>query len=333
MIRAVLETHPEFDLGAIDIITDRSPLRKLFAFVSHESDDFEFGVQVVGKTALFVRMEKQTRDTIPQGQFQGYRQAFQDEYTEVASSIKETTSHHRIVEYGFGGLRLLVRSAVDAYLKEFALIPSQRFDEQDEEDEDETLVKSMRATALDTAAPSVTKTPEAPGLTIVPGGCKIPHAAVVELTTRAKYGKTPFFLSQKVPDLWISQTPNFIKAAYQNVGTNWSRARSRQSRKAEFVDIDVLSMKEILAKWVAENAETVSAFLTVLRQVVNAARDMKAPSIVSFKKAEDGLFICKATDKTVPVLSGDLREKWFASEGNSKQLGQPSSSGKQKNKA
>lgn len=312
VIRAVWEMHPEFDLGNIDIITDRSPLRKLFEFVSHENEDFQFGVQVVGKTAMFVRMEKQTRKVIPQGQFQGYRRAFQDEYMKVAASAEGSTSYHRIVEYRFGGVRLLVRSAVDAYLGDSALKSKQGIDEQDEEGQG-SLVKSMRATALDTVAPSVIENPEAPSLTIIPGDYNTPHTAVAEFATRALYGKTPFVLNQKMPDLWFAQIPFYIKAAYQNSGTKRSGARSLQPRMAEFVNIDILPMKERLAEWAAENAKTISGFLKVLRQVLDAAREMKAPCLVSYKRDEDTVLICKATDQIVPVLSEDLRKKWFAS--------------------
>lgn len=327
--------HPEFDLGEIDIITDRSPLRKLFEFVSSENEDFQFGVQVVGKTAMFVRMEQQTREMIPQGQFQGYRRAFQEGYTKIASSAEGSTSYHRIVEYGFGGLRLLVRSAVDAYLGDSALMPKPGIDGQDKVGQ-ESVVKSMRPTALDSVTPSAIANPKVPGLTIIPGDCNIPHTAVAEFATRAIYGKTPFALSQKMLDLWFAQTPNYIKAAYQNGGTKWSRARVLQPRVAEFVNIDILPMKEKLAEWAAENAKTISMFLAVLRQVLDAAREMKAPSLVSYKRDEDSLWICKATDDRVSVLSEDLRKKWFASGGgteDAQQLQQPSNLEEQEKEA
>ena len=156
----------------------------------------------------------------------------------------------------------------------------QGIDEQDEEGYG-ILVKFMRAPALDTVAPSAIDILEAPGLIIIPRDCNNPQRAVVELTTRAIYGKTPFVLSQKMPDLWFVLTPDFIKAAHQNAGAKWSQARSLQSRMAESVNVDILLMKENLAEWAAENAKTISRFLTVLGQVLDAARDMKAPSLVS----------------------------------------------------
>lgn len=328
LVRAVLEMHPDFCFGELDIITDRSPLRKLFAFAINESEDFQFCIQFIGKTALFVRTEKRTRDEISLGDFQGYRQAFEDAYTKVASSAQGSTSHHRIVEYSFGEFRLLVRSAIDAYLNDFAKIPSQKIDAQDEEeDEVKSLINPMRATALDTAPPSAETTP-APGLKIVRSGYNIPHAAGAELTTRAKHGRNPFFLSQKMPNLWISQTPHFIKAAYQNAGTDRARAQSRQARVAEFVEIEILSVKEELVKWTAENEKTVSRFLTVLRQVVDSARILKAACLVSYQKDGDSLLVRKATDEMMSVLPEELHRKWPANHGeteDSQQLEQPSS--------
>ncbi len=71
-----------------------------------------------GNTALFVRIERQTREELPSTIFHGYRQAFEEQYTKLLASAKGSTSHHRIVRYRFGGLDLLVRSGVDAYLRE-----------------------------------------------------------------------------------------------------------------------------------------------------------------------------------------------------------------------
>jgi hypothetical protein len=96
----------------------------------------------------------------------------------------------------------------------------QGIDEQDEEGYG-ILVKFMRAPALDTVAPSAIDIPEAPGLIFIPGDCNILHTTMAELMTRTIYGKTQFVLSQKMPNLWFAQIPNFIKAAHQNAGAKW----------------------------------------------------------------------------------------------------------------
>jgi len=311
LIRAVLEMQPNFDLGMMDIVTDRRPLRRLFAFVSGDGEDFEFGVESIGTTLLFARMEKQTRDLIPEGRFQGYRQAFEEEYTKLEKSAKGSTSHHRIVHYDFGGLRLLVRSAVDAYIGELAPTLDQETSQHSQQDGDEDLVKFIKVTSLGRAAPSIIETPKAPGLTVIPGGQNVPLSAVTELKTRSKFAKKPFNLTQKMPDLWISQTPNFIDAAHQNVGTKWSRAKYNEPRLAEFMDIDIKPMTEDLAEWETENAKTIYSFLIVLRQIIDTARSMETPCIVRYEKDKDVLLVSKAESGVVPIQVDVMKEKWF----------------------
>ena len=57
LIRAVHTCQPEFDFTHVSIVTDRKPVRCLLGFVRAEPVAFEFGVAVIGSTALFTRME------------------------------------------------------------------------------------------------------------------------------------------------------------------------------------------------------------------------------------------------------------------------------------
>ncbi len=308
LIRAVVTMHPNFSFDTIDVMTDRRPIRKLFAFVSGDAEYFEFGVEVIGTTALFVRMEKQTRDEIPPGAFQGYRRAFEEEYTKLSISAKGSTSHHRVIHYNFGGLQFLVRSAVDAYVEDLTKTPEAP--KASDKHKGDDLIKYMKAASLGNAAPSIVDRPEAPGLTVVHGGRNIPHAAVLELKTCFKFAKKPFELQQKMPDLWISQTPNFVEAAHQNVGTKWSRKKDGQPRLAEFVKHEVKPMREELINWEDANATTLRKLLAVLRQVVEAAKAINAPCIVSYQREEAALWVTKAGRGMIPSMPEDLHKKW-----------------------
>lgn len=241
--------HPKFDFGKLNIVTDRRPLRKHFGFVRDETDDFEFGVEAIGKILLFVRMERMTRESIPPGAFQGYRREFEQAYTKLSSSAEGSTSHYRIARYNLGGLRLTVRSAFDAYLEEVALKLEASVGGGKEKHREEDLTADVKAALLGEDAPSTIDTPEAPCVHLIRGGENIPYAALLELKTRSKFGKKPWNIEEKMPDLWLSQTPTLIEAAHQNVGTRYSRALSSWPRLAEFVDIDVRNMHEVLNDW------------------------------------------------------------------------------------
>lgn len=123
LILAVQADQPDFDFAAVEVVSDRRPLRRLYGFVTGEPEAFEFGVEAVGNAALFIRRERQTWDELPSSTFHGYRQAFGEYYTKLSASAKGSTSQHDIVRYKFGGLNLLVRSGVDAYLQELVKWP------------------------------------------------------------------------------------------------------------------------------------------------------------------------------------------------------------------
>lgn len=48
MVCAVSTLHSDFDFEYINVVTDRKSIRKLFAFVAGEKNDFEFGVELIG---------------------------------------------------------------------------------------------------------------------------------------------------------------------------------------------------------------------------------------------------------------------------------------------
>lgn len=309
-MRAVYEMHPKFDFGQVDVVTDRRPLRKLIGFVENEVEDFEFGAEAIGNTVLFVRMEKITRETIPPGAYRGYRQRFEEAYTKISSSAGGSTSHHRIARYNLGGLDFIVRSAFDAYLEDVASKLEVSTGSGKERHREEDLTSYMKAASLLGDAPSMNDTPEAPGLHVIHGGEKIPYAALVEFKTRSRFSKSPWNIKEKLPDLWLSQTPTLIEAAHQNVGTKWSRAQFPGPRMAEFVDITVRDMHAELNNWQTRNSNTIRNFLIVLEKVVAIARASRCPLIVKYVKEGDRLVIAKAETGGVPTLPVEIRTQW-----------------------
>ena len=117
IIQAVLTSDPSFNLNKIDIITDRTNLRRLLQFASGQSHkDFEIAVEVVNKTVLFTRLENRPRVYIKPGQPGGYGFRFEKAFTRPPGAVKGSTGHYRIVNYTIGGLNMLLRFEVDGAL-------------------------------------------------------------------------------------------------------------------------------------------------------------------------------------------------------------------------
>lgn len=211
LIRAVLTVQPEFAFDGLDIVSDRRPLSHLLNFARNpkECSSFKFGVQLVGKTLILVRIEDKTRDYSTHLQ---YRNAFEQTYTAVEPVAKRTTSHHRILNYKFGGINLLVRFVADAYLPKHPSVVTGEPTESSAAD----LVKWTNAMTLASPPPSLEDPNVARGVFVVDGGRLVPQAAVLELTTRSAFSKIPFKINTKIPDLWISQTPHFVGAYYKH---------------------------------------------------------------------------------------------------------------------
>ncbi|KAJ9160968.1 Isoprenoid biosynthetic process [Coniochaeta hoffmannii] len=113
LFRALYVEERDFQIGDIDLVTDRSNIRKLLRFVQGSSNDaFQIQVETAGsKTALFTRVEARPTDII-QG-FRGYGHSFEKAYTKKQSG---STAHHRIVGYDFGGINCIVRHETDGYV-------------------------------------------------------------------------------------------------------------------------------------------------------------------------------------------------------------------------
>ncbi|KAK1907872.1 hypothetical protein P3342_006202 [Pyrenophora teres f. teres] len=92
--------NPGFEMGSVDVITDRNNIRKLLRFLDGtSSESFQIQVEIVdGKMALFTRMEDETT-TVIQG-FRGYGRNFEKACTK---STTGTSGYHRIISFAMRG--------------------------------------------------------------------------------------------------------------------------------------------------------------------------------------------------------------------------------------
>ena len=297
LIHAVRTCQPDFDFTNISIVTDRKPVRCLLGFVRAEPGAFKFGVTVIGKTALFTRIETRTRDQTLRPH-NGYRNAFEGHYTKISASAARTTSHHRVVKYDFADQTFLLRYAVDAYLGDLAkaLMQADGIENTDRG----PLVE--RHESINTRGESPSKTlPRSTPVTVIDGGRHIPHAATLELTTRAQHKHAPDCIEQKIPEFWISQTLNYHLCFHRE-------KKDGPNRSTTFHCIRLIPMGGLLIGWEKDNAEKLRALAHVLGQVIRAAKELGGSCTASSDGTEGAsLKVSRAEREEVPALPEEMQ--------------------------
>ncbi|KAJ4418782.1 hypothetical protein N0V82_005347 [Gnomoniopsis sp. IMI 355080] len=119
LFRALYLANPSFDIRSTHVVTDRNNLRKLLSFVNpslgkDERNTFTMNIEIVNNTAIFCREETATQEYIAPHEFRGFGHEFEKAYT--TCSLHDSTGHHRIISYHFGGLNLILRHETDGYL-------------------------------------------------------------------------------------------------------------------------------------------------------------------------------------------------------------------------
>ncbi|KAK3400899.1 hypothetical protein B0T20DRAFT_348045 [Sordaria brevicollis] len=116
LIRSIQAVNPDFDWTQTDIVTNASNLRKMFILFSNQQMENERFDLTWKNGVLF--LSKWTKDphlNSSVGHGSGFEKATCIHEDDEDELLKSSASHHRVIEYRFGGLRLVVQSEVDAY--------------------------------------------------------------------------------------------------------------------------------------------------------------------------------------------------------------------------
>ena len=253
MFRAIYEVHPKHDLEDVDVVICRNTMAKFFDFVTVNSKNFEIDVEIIGDKAVFIRKEKKTTEFIDE--FRGFGHTFPEEYTRWDSAVKGSSSHHRIAEYEFAGLKYLLRFETDGYLAEktkgVEKAPSQRQRGTADLANTTTLLSSSEIFTIGEKRPVL-----GPGLVIRKGGSEVDQRASIEIKTRAAHKVLD--MGSVLPRLWMSQTPNLI-AAYHRGG--------------RFDDVQTVDVRKDLEKWEKRNSVNLRKLDAVIRRVIDTVQN------------------------------------------------------------
>ncbi|ORY11542.1 hypothetical protein BCR34DRAFT_624793 [Clohesyomyces aquaticus] len=278
LFRALYIEQPEFDVTGVDVVTDRNNLRKLLGFVNKRwsrggREDFTMHVEVRGKTAILQRQESKTMEFIPKGQIRGYGHGFERKCME--SRVKGSTGHHRIIGYRFGGLDFVVRHETDGYVGD-------------------NLSSVLDALSLSN---SISKAEEShpasrnSKLFLQKAGQAIPLSSTLEVKTRVAHKPLPF--KNVVSQLWVSQTPNLVRAYHAN---------------GAFAVPVVENMTDQVKAWEEQNQDDLGMLAGLIGRIREVVREGGGRAVLKYDAKRDALMFEEVAGKM--MLPGDLYGKW-----------------------
>ncbi|RFU27828.1 hypothetical protein B7463_g8523, partial [Scytalidium lignicola] len=214
LFRALYITNPSYDIRSTDIVTDRNNIRKLFSFINPTStrnglETFTINIEVTKNTAIFCRQETATQEFIGSHEFKGYGHEF--EKANTINQVSGSTGHHRIISYRFSDLNFIVRHETDGYVDTGKWMHSSSSKGQ----ESVSLFSMLKSLSLSSTKSPTNIVPPGSRLIIKEEGQVVPLESTLEIKTRVS--RKPLQIGDVIAQLWISQTPQLVRAYHQNV--------------------------------------------------------------------------------------------------------------------
>jgi len=114
LVQACRRSRPDFQSEKVDVLSGLNNLRQIFKFVSGTDwQPFRADIQMIGKTMMMTRWEKDLNSMTHTSLCRGYGQGFEKVCTKQEEKAREATSHHRIVNYALGDLSVVVQYQAD----------------------------------------------------------------------------------------------------------------------------------------------------------------------------------------------------------------------------
>ncbi|TVY62851.1 hypothetical protein LSUE1_G010080 [Lachnellula suecica] len=293
LFRALFVENPSFDIGSIDLVSDRNNIRKLLSFINPKSsrnglETFTIKIEVTKDTAIFCRMATAVSEIVGPREFKGFGYEFEKAYT--TSQISGSTGHHRIISYRFADLNIIVRHETDGYVKVEGDAPtSSKILKDHENDNLSDLLDSLALSPIDL---EVKSTSALSRLTVKKEGKVVPLESILEIKTRVAH--RPLSMQETVAQLWASQTPKLVRA-YHNNGMF-------QRPKVEDVTVEI-------REWEEQNQTHLKKLTVLIKTIISAVKECGGKATLKYDEKGDKLVVWKLVDEK-PMLPNNLYFKW-----------------------
>ncbi|KAK7698130.1 hypothetical protein SLS64_012805 [Diaporthe eres] len=290
--------NPTARFDEIDVLTNRNSLRKFFDFCKGRvQESFRVNLHLVNDTLIIERCVKSTTEFLYGSSSSGFGHNFEKAATRLHRGLENSSGHHRVLRYDFGGLKCAVRFEVDA-----------SYDDPDTVGEGERHVAEAESygeevASLATAFSSIAVNKASSGSTggsadTIPRGAGTDQASVAELKSRKDHSSKP--KPNWLPQLWLGRTRYLITGHHEN-GT--------------FDDVRVHDLREELEAWEKNevNQEALQKMAALLSRLRDTVRTNQAKSCVALcEKAVKPytLRIHASTSRKGPLPASVVEKFW-----------------------
>ncbi|KAF9259086.1 hypothetical protein L218DRAFT_963957 [Marasmius fiardii PR-910] len=296
------ENGTVFDWSSVDIVTDRNGLRKLFRWIKAKESlskglqnaavaqpfqpwkpnkDWRIDLQLAGeKTVLFSRWEQNTKE-LPGLPVTTYGLSFERATTKEGKGCEGTEGHHRIVQYDFGGLNIVVRFEVDAFISSAPRSKTTTTSQASTDQTFDDMLSAMSKTSITPQNEEIqTVSDGETSLKIWKAGNMSPTNSIVELATISKkrFDQSAYDWEEVAVQMLISGTPQLYLGIHD-------RGRFQEVKQKSFSESVELQRAE----------ENVKSALIKLRRVLE---DIKKLAV---ENGEDGRLSLVCTDGELKV--------------------------------
>ena len=256
-VESIFRMNLSFDPSTIDVFGCGSTLGDILRFSMGVPQPFSFIVQIVGRTAFFLRRNHSPTELIDN--VYGYGHVFPEAYTTWSQDVKGSASHQRIIEYSFGGLQFLVRFEADGYI----------LDQADSSEDEEAGDRSRKATSdrsTETSTDDLVEkllegiiTPSSrrverseEKLTVRTEGRRVPQSDVFDLKTRSSRKQRYEVMAEQLPRLWVRQIQQFVLAFHTG---------------GHFDPPDVIDVTTDIIKWEQKSKTALTRMATLIKDI------------------------------------------------------------------
>jgi len=292
--------QPEPPKMGFDVVCCSSTFGYLVSFCNEtEPRPFRMHVEIIGGAMHLLRRERSPRELIPD--VKGHGHTFPEANTTWGIGLKGSTSHQRLTRYKFGGLNIIQRAEIDACLdtpnkssSDLATRSRSPSPEQKRQPNVDELTERVARTNISPTTPASSSTDIALYYNPV---SETPQSALIDIKTRSIARKTQDTLSEQLPRLWRSQTPNFVLAFHD---------------RGLFADVQVKDVRAEIKKWEAGHARELAQLVALLRNLARVVDARPGKKVEIRATGNTALEVREQLGNAGKAFSAGVRERWEA---------------------